>query len=119
MRFSTNITLSSGGAKPIQDFSKGFDLAGRLATGVWRGAVYPPKSGGFGFRDVDFRLEKDFGIPRANVGLILEVFNAFNFTNYGCLSNFLAPGDPRSNLGQPSCVVSLGRREHVGLKLNF
>jgi len=121
MRFSTNVTLGSGGAQPIQDFSQGFDLAGRLKTGVWRGALYPPKSGGFGYRDVDFRLEKDFGlVGRANIGLVGEVFNAFNFTNYGCLlPYFLAPGDSRSNLGKPTCVVTLGRREQVGLKLNF
>jgi hypothetical protein len=121
MRFSTNVTLGTGGAQPIQDFSQGFDLAGRLKTGVWRGALYPPKSGGFGYRDVDFRLEKDFGLAgRTNIGLVGEVFNAFNFTNYGCLlPYFLAPGDSRSNLGKPTCVVTLGRREQVGLKLNF
>jgi len=55
---------------------------------------------------------------RLGVGLVAEVFNAFNFTNYGCLTDFLPPeGNP--NLGKPNCVVSLGRREQVGLKLNF
>jgi hypothetical protein len=53
------------------------------------------------------------------VTLIGEVFNAFNFTNYGCLSNFLGPGGDPSSLGVPSCVVSLGRREQVGFKVNF
>src|SRR5438105_1148538 len=118
MRFSTNVTLSTGPATPISDFSQGFSLAGRRATGVQGRAVYPPESGGFGYRNVDFRLEKDFGVPRFNVGLIAEVFNAFNFTNYGCLTDFLPPeGNP--NLGNPNCVVSLGRREQVGVKLNF
>ena len=120
MRFSTNVTLSTGGAKPIQDFSKGFDLAGRLATGVWNGAVYPPKSGGFGYRNVDFRLQKDFGpLVGTTVTAIAEVFNAFNYTNYGCLSNFRAPDTNVATLGIPSCVVSLGRREQIGLKVNF
>ena len=119
-RFSTSVTLGSGPAQPIQDFSKGFDLAGRLATGVWNGAVYPPKSGGWGFRDVDFRLQKDFGaFSGTRIGLILDVFNAFNFTNYGCLSFFRAPDTNPATLGQPSCVVSLGRREQVGLKIDF
>jgi len=82
--------------------------------------VYPPKTGGFGNRNVDFRLEKDFPtFGKTSVGVVAEIFNAFNWANYGCLSNFLAPGDPRSNLGKPGCVVSLGRREQVGLKLNF
>ncbi len=119
MRFSTNVTLGTGPATPITDFSQGFSLPGRLATGVKRGAVYPPKSGGFGYRNVDFRLEKDFhAFSGVSFGVVGEIFNAFNFTNYGCLSDFLPPeGNP--NLGQPNCVVSLGRREQVGLKLNF
>lgn len=118
--FSTNITVGSGPATPVFDFTQGFDLAGRQKTGVINRAVYPPKSGGFGFRDVDFRLGKDFAAyGRTSIGVTLEVFNAFNFTNYGCLSSFLGPGDPQSNAGQPNCVVTLGRREQVGLKVNF
>ena len=119
MRFSTNVTLGTGPATPITDFSQGFSLAGRLATGVKRGAVYPPKSGGFGYRNIDFRLEKDFhAFSGVSFGVVGEIFNAFNFTNYGCLSDFLPPeGNP--TLGQPNCVVTLGRREQVGLKLNF
>jgi hypothetical protein len=120
MRFSTNITLSTGPATPIHDFSQGGSLPARLATGVINGAVYPPKSGGFGYRNVDFRLEKDFNVfQRTSVGVVAEVFNAFNFTNYGCLTDTINQGDPRSNLGKPTCVVSLGRREQIGLKLNF
>jgi hypothetical protein len=116
MRFSTNITLSSGGAKPITDFSKGFTLAGRLETGVKRGAKYPKN----GFRDVDFRLTKDFhAIRGTTVGVIAEVFNAFNFTNYGCLNDFVGDNNDRTTLGAPNCVVSLGRREQVGLKVSF
>ncbi len=120
MRFSTNVTLSSGGATPITDFSQGDSLAARLATGVKNGAVYPPKSGGFGYRNVDFRLQKDFhAFARTSVGVVAEVFNAFNFTNYGCLNDFVGSNNDRSQLGKPNCVVSLGRREQVGLKLNF
>jgi len=120
MRFSTTVTLGTGGANPVNDFSAGFDLAGRLKTGVINSAVYPPKSGGFGYRDVDFRLEKSFPtFARTSVGLVFDVFNALNFTNYGCLNNFVGPDNDRTTLGQPNCVVSLGRREQVGLKVNF
>ncbi len=119
IRFSTNVTLGTGPATPVFDFSQGFSLPGRLATGVINRAVYPPKSGGFGFRNVDFRLQKDFNtFGRTSLGVVAEIFNAFNFTNYGCLANFLPPeGNP--NLGTPNCVVTLGRREQVGLKVNF
>jgi len=116
MRFSTNVTLGTGGATPITDFSKGFSLAGRLQTGVKRGAVYPKN----GFRNVDFRLTKDFNAVRGTtIGVIAEVFNAFNFTNYGCLNDFVGDNNDRTTLGNPNCVVGLGRREQVGLKLTF
>jgi hypothetical protein len=123
MRFSTSVTYGTGGATPITDFSQGFSLAGRLATGVKNGAVYPQKGGGplgFGYRNVDFRLSKYFSAVRGTtVGVIAEVFNAFNFTNYGCLSDFVGDNGDRSSLGTPGCVVSLGRREQVGLRLTF
>jgi hypothetical protein len=120
VRFSTNVTLSSGEATPFFDFSKGFSLPGRLATGVINDAVYPPKSNGFGYRDVDFRLSKDFkAIAGTTVGVIGEVFNAFNSTNYGCLNSFVGDNNDRTHLGEPGCVVSLGRREQLGLKVSF
>ena len=120
MRFSTSVTLGTGGATPITDFSKGFSLAGRLQTGVKNGAVYPPKSSGFGYRNVDFRLQKDLkAYAGTSVTLVAEVFNAFNFTNYGCLNDFVGDNNDRTTLGQPNCVVSLGRREQVGLRVNF
>jgi len=104
----------------VFDLSQGFDLAAHEATGVINRAVYPPKTWGFGYRDVDFRLEKGFPIMgRTSVQVIAEIFNAFNWANYGCLSNFLGPGDNPANLGQPGCVVSLGRREQLGLRVNF
>ena len=87
-----------------------------LETGVKRGAVYPDN----GYRNVDFRLSKDFAAVRGtSVAVIAEVFNAFNFTNYGCLNDFVGDNNDRSTLGNPNCVVSLGRREQVGLRLTF
>jgi hypothetical protein len=113
---STNITYSSGGATPITDFHLGFGFAQRLQTGVKNGAVYPDD----GFRNVDFRLQKTFpSFMGVNVGLVAEIFNAFNATNFGCLSDFYAPDTNPATLGTPNCVVSLGRREQVGLKINF
>jgi len=116
MRFSTSVTYGTGGATPITDFSKGFSLAGRLQTGVKRGAVYPDN----GYRNVDFRLSKEFGAVRGtSVAVIAEVFNAFNFTNYGCLNDFVGDNNDRTTLGNPNCVVSLGRREQLGLRVKF
>jgi len=53
-----------------------------------------------------------------SIGVTAEVFNAFNWANYGCLTNFLPP-EGNKDLGKPNCVVNLGRREQVGVKINF
>jgi hypothetical protein len=117
-RFSTIISLGSGGAANLLDFSQGFSLQNRIDSHAYEGTLYPPKSGGFGDRSVDFRLEKDIPIGPVALGVVAEMFNAGNFHNYGCLNNFLGPeGNP--SLGQPGCVVNLGRREQVGLRLKF
>ena len=119
-RFSTSITLGSGPATQLFDLTAGFDLAGHLGTGVINRAVYPPKTWGFGYRNVDMRLEKAVPIGgKTSVSVIGEMFNVGNWTNYGCLSNFLGPGGDPATLGIPSCVSSLGRREQLGVKVNF
>ncbi len=116
MRLSTSITFSSGEATPFFDFSKGFSLPGRLQTGVINDAVYPER----GYRNFDFRLAKDFhAFAGVTVGVVAEIFNALNHTNYGCLNSFVGDNNDRTNLGNPNCVVSLGRREQIGLKVSF
>jgi outer membrane receptor protein involved in Fe transport len=119
VRFSTIISLGTGAAFNVLDFSQGFDLAARLRTHPFSQSIYPEKKGGFADRSIDFRLEKTFGIiGGASIGVIGEMFNAGNFKNYGCLNNFVGPeGNP--NLGDPGCVITLGRREQLGLRVNF
>lgn len=117
-RLSTILSFGSGGAANLLDFSKGFGLQDRIASRAYAGTLYPPKTWGFADRSIDFRLEKGVPIAGMSLAVTAEVFNAFNWANYGCLTNFLPPeGNP--SLGQPNCVVNLGRREQVGLKLNF
>ena len=119
LRFGTTISLGSGAAFNVLDFSQGFDLAARERTRPFDRTIYPPKTWGFADRTVDFRLEKDvrFG-GNVSVGVVGEVFNAFNWASYGCLDNFISPGG-NPNFGNPGCVTNLGRREQVGLKVNF
>jgi len=118
-RFSTIVTLGSGAAKPLLDFSQGFGLDNRQATNAWGATLYPQRTWGFGERSVDFRVEKDFPVwSKVSIGVIGEAFNAFNWNNYGCLNNFLGPGGNPS-LGQPTCMATLGRREQLGLRARF
>jgi hypothetical protein len=120
-RIGATLTLGTGPATQVFDLSQGFDLAGHLKTGVLNRAVYPPKTWGFGYRDLDLRLEQPVPIAgRTSLSVIGEVFNAGNWANYGCLSNFVGPNDnPSVVLGNPGCVSSLGRREQLGLRVNF
>jgi outer membrane receptor protein involved in Fe transport len=119
VRFSTNITLGTGAAFNVLDFSEGFDLPARERTHPFQRTIRPEKTWGFADRSVDFHLEKDFGTFRdVSIGVVAEVFNAFNWASYGCLDNFIGPGG-NSNLGKASCVINLPRREQVGIKINF
>jgi len=102
----------------VLDFSQGFDLPARLITRPFSQSIRPPTTWGFASRSVDFRLEKDFRVKSVAVGVVGEIFNAFNWANYGCLDNFISPGGNPS-FGQPHCTLNLGRREQLGLKIDF
>ncbi len=119
LTFSTTITLGTGAAFNVLDFSQGFDLPAREQTRPFDRTIYPPKTWGFADRSVDFHLEKDFRVAGSvSVGIVGEIFNAFNWASYGCLDNFIGPGG-NSNFGNPQCVINLPRREQVGIKINF
>jgi hypothetical protein len=123
VRLSTIASFGSGQFTNVLDFTQGFSLENRLATHPFSRSITPPKTWGFADRNVDVRAEK--AIPtfgRTSVSLIAAVYNAFNWTNYGCLNNFVGPppnSDQVANLGVPNCVIRLGRREEVGLRINF
>src|SRR5205085_1610520 len=64
--------------------------------------------GKWAYRRVDIRLRKDFPqIGRTSLGATLDVFNLFNYQNFGCYNTgFSSPASPNPNLGKASCVVS-------------
>lgn len=119
-RLSTLISLGSGAATTVLDFSQGFSLADRLKTHPFGRSVYPPKSNGFADKTVDFSLEKSLPVAGGtSVGVRADVFNTFNSTTFACLNNFLGPGDNPANIGKANCVANLGRRYQLGLKVGF
>ncbi len=119
VRFSTIVSLGSGAATQLFNFSKGFSLQNRIDSNAYGTSLYPQKTGGFADRSVDLRLEKDFHLMGAStIGLVAEGFNVFNYHNFGCLNNFLGP-DGNASLGQPGCVINLGRRLQAGLRVGF
>jgi outer membrane receptor protein involved in Fe transport len=120
IKFSTIVGLGSGQLTNVLDFTQGFSLANREVTHPFSRSITAKKEGGFADRNVDLRAEKDFAtFGRTSVGVVGAVYNAFNWSNFGCLSNFLGPGDNPNNVGTPNCVIRLGRREEVGFRVHF
>jgi outer membrane receptor protein involved in Fe transport len=120
MRFSTIASFGSGPAFNVLDFSQGFSLENRQQTHPFLHSIYPKKTfGPFADRNVDLRIEKEFPVfGPTSVALIGEVFNAFNWMNFGCLDNFISPGG-NANFGNPGCVTTLGRRFQAGVRFGF
>jgi hypothetical protein len=124
-RLSTIATFGSGIAVNATDASQGWDLI-RQRTYVFE----PPKRSFLGIghvfatQSVDLRLEKGVSVPRGQrVGLVVDLFNAFNNANYGCFESTIVPvadqnQDWRNRYGQPGCA-GLGRRLQVGARYGF
>jgi hypothetical protein len=117
IQFSGLVTLGSGAKQ---------DIGGPIRfnpTGYVRGGFSPPGEnflifGKWAYRRVDLRFRKDFpDIGRTDIGVILDVFNAFNYDNFGCFNTPANQEDP--NFGKPNCIISDPRRAQVGVELNF
>jgi outer membrane receptor protein involved in Fe transport len=68
------------------------------------------------YRRVDIRLRKNFPqMSGTQLGLTLDLFNLFNYQNFGCYDTGF--GSP--NLGKASCVVSDPRRAQLGATYSF
>lgn len=108
VQFSGLITLGSG---PRQD------LAGRFDPRNWRpGGFTLPQSnfplfpGAWAYRNIDLRLRKDFpSISGGTLGVTADLFNAFNYQNFGCTNGGTTP----------TCVVSDPRRLQIGAEYTF
>ena len=115
IQFSGILTLGSG---RLYDIGDAFSL-----SGFERAGFSPPKSafivGNFWrFRNLDLRLRKDFpSVSGTTVGVTLDVFNVFNFNNYGGYSLPTNTSDP--NFGKPNGVLSDPRRLQLGAEVNF
>jgi outer membrane receptor protein involved in Fe transport len=124
VRLSTLISLGSGRAQNVLDFTQGFGLSDRLKTHPFSQSIYPPKSNGFAERTVDFTVEKAVPlIARTSITVRGDIFNTFNSPVYGCLPEFFGPGSTpivgEATVAQAGCVTNLGRRFQLGLKVGF
>ena len=123
IQFSSLITLGTGRRFNKQDFFPAIAV-------VERGVTDPEKFGfiipnAFAFRNVDFRLRKDFAVASGNrLGVTFDVFNAFNFNNYGCFNDVFATNDNGTrkinpDYGKPGGIIAAPRRAQLGLAYDF
>ena len=115
IQFSGLVTLGSG--RPFNRASS----SPTQGSVVEFGAERPEKfnfiiPNAFAYRNVDLRLRKDFLAMAGNrVGVTADLFNAFNYQNYGCFDEGVAS----ARFGQPNCVIADGRRLQLGLQYDF
>jgi outer membrane receptor protein involved in Fe transport len=120
---SSLITLGSGNRFAAQDFS------GSLPA-FNRGQAEPPKYSFilphfWAYRNVDVRLRKDLTAMRGQrVGVTADVFNLFNYNNFGCFNDvaFTNVGGVRTanpDFGKAGCVIADPRRLQLGAVYDF
>src|SRR5205814_4455163 len=91
--FSGLITLGSGLPFDIGDASSGtFVLRRGEGTPEQFNFIIP---GAWAYRNVDLHVRKDLpALGAARWGITADLFNAFNYQNFGCINNFIPT--PRS-----------------------
>jgi hypothetical protein len=119
-RLSSILTLGSGTPFTVFDASQGFDrFQVRFGEGRakerdflgWKNWVY---------RSFDMRLDWEVPVGGTRIGLIGEVFNAFNWINEGCGFEGFVPPQPEvnQNFGKGFCQFNT-RRFQVGARVAF
>jgi len=116
-KLSTLMTFGTGVPFTITDASAGF---GPTEFKFKRNAG---RADGFlQYKQIDLRLTKEFEVaPHHRAAAFVEVFNLFNWYNYGGYDGFIAPttGDPNPNYGKPSVLIGPTRSLQLGLTYGF
>jgi hypothetical protein len=118
VKLSTLITLGTGVPYNIADASAGFGPTefkfkrnGGRADGFLQ------------YKQIDLRLAKEFEVASHHrVAAFVEVFNLFNWYNYGGYDGFIAPAtdpQPNPNFGKPSNLIGPTRSLQLGLTYGF
>ncbi len=116
IQFSGLLTLSSGATLDVGCPSRFCGPATYINGGFQPQEYHFLFLGGWAYRRVDFRLSKD--LPQmggTQLGLTLDMFNVFNYQNFGCYD----VGFGSSNFGKAGCVVSDPRHVQIGAEYRF
>lgn len=124
IQLSGVLNLGSGLPYNINDESQGTGPNERVFR---RNAGQPDKydfiiPNAWAYRNLDMRVS--YALPRlsgTSLKLIVDIFNVFNYDNFGCYDGHIAPlsGSPNTNFGKPFCVISDQRRTQLGAELVF
>ena len=120
---STLITLGSGNRIAAQDFSGTRPINARGDAEPQKFSFILPNF--WAYRNVDLRLRKDLVSLRGQrVGITVDLFNAFNYNNYGCFddvaftsNNGVRTANPKFGTG--NCVVADPRRIQLGAQYDW
>jgi hypothetical protein len=122
IQFSGLITLGSGARRDVGTHPR---FGGVEDSTYFPAAFTPPKQnffvlGGWAYRRVDLRLRKDFPEIRGTaLGVTVDVFNVFNYSNFGNYPFRIPPEGKTWQVGQPTQVVSDPRRVQIGVEYTF
>src|SRR2546427_79632 len=110
VQFGGLITLGTGPRYSVGGY---FPNSGYVPGG-WSPPQYPfIFPGGWAYREVDFRLRKDFpNISGTTLAVTVDVFNVFNFDNFSYPDN--NHGNP-----QPNGLLSDPRKTQIGVEYHF
>jgi len=122
IQFSGLLTLGSGARVDVGDAPR---FGGVQDSNYFAGGFAPPQYnflflGGWAYRRVDVRFRKDFPkISGTSLGVTADVFNIFNFSNFGDYPITLLPAQKTFTVGRPRQVISDPRRVQIGVEYNF
>jgi hypothetical protein len=122
IQFSGLVTLGSGARIDVGDPPR---FGGVQDSTYFAGGFTPPQRnffvlGGWAYRRVDVRFRKDFPkISGTSLGVTVDVFNVFNFSNLGDYNITVVPAQHTFTVGQPRQVVSDPRRVQIGAEYSF
>lgn len=120
---STLITLGSGNRIAGQDFSGPLPFFNRGGAEPKKFSFILPNF--WAYRNMDIRLRKDLTPMRGQkFGITADVFNVFNFNNFGCFNDVAFTNEngvrtANPTLGNGNCVIADARRLQLGAQYDF
>lgn len=115
-RASTLITLGTGLPYNVIDASAGFGPDQKFQRNAGRADDF------LQYKQIDVRVAKELDVVSGHrASAFIEVFNLFNWYNYGGYDGFIPPttADPNPNFGKPSVLIGPTRSVQLGLTYSF